>query len=61
MVYNIDDEVLNAENSKVRVVHWDGRTTSGLECSDGVYFYVLHYTDNAGELQKKKGNITLIR
>ncbi len=61
LIYNIDDSVLNTENTKIRVARWDGRTTSGLGCSDGVYFYVLHYTDKAGELQKKKGNLTLIR
>ncbi|MBA3665432.1 MAG: gliding motility-associated C-terminal domain-containing protein [Bacteroidetes bacterium] len=61
LVYNIDDELLNSENSKIRVVRWDGRTTSGIECSDGVYFYVLHYTNKTGELQKKKGNVTLIK
>ncbi|MBA3665434.1 MAG: gliding motility-associated C-terminal domain-containing protein [Bacteroidetes bacterium] len=61
LVYNIDDALLNSENSKIRVVRWDGRTTGGIECSDGVYFYVLHYTNKTGELQRKKGNVTLIR
>ncbi|MBI2722785.1 MAG: gliding motility-associated C-terminal domain-containing protein [Bacteroidetes bacterium] len=61
LVYSIDDEVLNSANSKIRVVRWDGRTTSGLECSEGVYFYVIHYTDKNGILYKKKGNLTLIR
>ncbi len=40
---------------------WTGRTTSGEECSDGVYFYVLQYTDAKDELIKKNGYITLIR
>ncbi|MBI2722787.1 MAG: gliding motility-associated C-terminal domain-containing protein [Bacteroidetes bacterium] len=61
LVYSIDDEVLNSANSKIKVIRWDGRTTSGLECSEGVYFYVIHYTDKNGILYKKKGNLTLIR
>jgi gliding motility-associated-like protein len=61
LIYDIDDAILNSENSKIRVARWDGRTISGLECSDGAYFYILHYTDKSGELQKRKGNITLIR
>ncbi len=40
---------------------WDGRTTSGEPCTDGVYFYVFKYTDAKGELQNKKGYISLFR
>jgi gliding motility-associated-like protein len=40
---------------------WDGRTTSGIECSDGVYFYVLEYTDANGDTQKKNGYVSLFR
>lgn len=61
LIYGIDDTVLNSEKSKIRVVRWDGRTSSGLECSDGIYFYVLIYSDRAGEIQKKNGSITLVR
>ena len=40
---------------------WDGRTTSGMECTSGVYFYTLQYTDANGDTQKKNGYVTLIR
>jgi len=40
---------------------WDGYTTSGASCSDGIYFYVLKYTDAKGVVQNKKGFISLFR
>ena len=44
-----------------RVVRWDGRTTSGMECSEGVYFYALEYKDSKGDVIKKNGYVSLIR
>jgi gliding motility-associated-like protein len=38
---------------------WDGRTTSGLPCSDGVYFYVIQATDIIGKTYNFKGSVTL--
>ncbi len=40
---------------------WFGRTTSGETCSEGVYFYVLRYTDTKGQEQKINGYISLFR
>ena len=40
---------------------WDGRTTSGIECSSGIYYYTLEYTDAKGDKQKKNGYISLLR
>jgi gliding motility-associated-like protein len=40
---------------------WDGRTTSGVECSEGVYFYTLQYTDANGDVHKKNGYVSLFR
>jgi gliding motility-associated-like protein len=40
---------------------WDGRTTSGEPCSEGVYFYTLKYTDANGEQQAKNGYVSLFR
>lgn len=40
---------------------WFGRTSSGEACSEGVYFFVLRYTDTKGEEQKKNGYISLFR
>ena len=51
------DEVLTTQNT----VQWDGRTTSGEACSQGVYYYVLRYTDAKAEEQKLNGFITLFR
>ena len=42
-------------------VLWHGRTTSGEETPNGVYFYVLQYTDANGDEHKKNGYITLIK
>ncbi len=42
-------------------IGWDGRTTSGEECSAGVYFYVVKYTDRNNEVKIGKGNVTLMR
>jgi hypothetical protein len=40
---------------------WDGLTTSGEPCTDGVYFYTLKCVDANGDEQKKNGYITLIK
>ena len=39
---------------------WDGHTTSGEACSEGVYFYTLSYKAN-GDVITSKGFITLMR
>jgi|GEM_PF-1379334 len=40
---------------------WDGHTTSGEECSAGVYFITLEALGFDGKTYKLKGTITLIR
>jgi gliding motility-associated-like protein len=47
--------------ASVTNVLWDGRTTSGEACSDGVYFYVFEYKDAKGDVVNKKGFITLMK
>jgi len=42
-------------------INWDGHTTSGEECSSGVYFFTLQYTTLLGEQKKVNGYVTLIR
>ncbi len=45
-------------------MHWDGRTTSGMECSEGTYFYVISYKAlNSQKLEEKsaKGFVSLMR
>ena len=44
-----------------RVVRWDGHTTTGEACSEGVYFYTLSYKLAKGDVVNKKGFITLMR
>ncbi len=38
---------------------WDGRTTSGQAVDSGVYFYVLEYINESGNLVKNKGFVSL--
>lgn len=40
---------------------WDGRSTSGLECSVGVYYYVIAAKDNNGKDFNEKGFLQLLR
>ncbi len=42
-------------------ISWDGRTTSGEACIEGVYFYTLKYKDANGDTQKKNGYVSLFR
>jgi gliding motility-associated-like protein len=50
------------ENSKINLpsIKWDGHTTSGEVCVDGIYFYIINFELN-GEKKTFKGNVTLIR
>ncbi|MEO5641693.1 MAG: gliding motility-associated C-terminal domain-containing protein [Bacteroidia bacterium] len=40
---------------------WDGRSTSGMEVSDGTYYYVLNATASNGKIYNEKGFVTLFR
>ncbi|MBI3510650.1 MAG: gliding motility-associated C-terminal domain-containing protein [Bacteroidetes bacterium] len=40
---------------------WDGRTTSGMQATDGVYYWVLHMEDYAGKTYDYHGFVQLIR
>jgi gliding motility-associated-like protein len=40
---------------------WDGRSTSGLECSVGVYYYVIAAKDTNGKDFNEKGFLQLLR
>ena len=52
---------LTSNISNFTFISWDGRTTAGEPCNDGVYFYVLEYTDAKGELKTKRGYVSLMR
>ncbi len=43
------------------VFAWDGTTPTGEKCSEGVYFYVVEYTNSKGESLKKNGYVSLFR
>jgi len=53
----IHQSILNQQS----IILWDGRTTSGEACNEGVYFYTLLYTDAKGDTQKKNGYVSLLR
>jgi gliding motility-associated-like protein len=40
---------------------WDGYTTSGIQCPDGVYVYIIEAKGFDGKEYKLKSNLTLIR
>jgi gliding motility-associated-like protein len=54
------DGVLMASWDKVNGT-WDGHTTSGMACSDGVYFVVVKAFGFDGTVYNKKTSLTLIR
>ena len=39
---------------------WDGRTTSGMPCTEGTYFYIIQFTINSAKLEYK-GFVQLFR
>ena len=40
---------------------WNGKTKAGKDAPDGTYFYIINATDNRGNSNKYKGDLTLIR
>jgi gliding motility-associated-like protein len=58
-VYNRWGNIVFASEGTIKP--WFGRTSSGEPCSEGVYFYVLKYTDAKGEEQSKNGYVSLFR
>jgi gliding motility-associated-like protein len=54
LVYETNPSV-SVPNSK-----WDGHTTSGVECSPGVYYYIITFEKN-GEHVLLKGHLSLFR
>ncbi len=54
LVYSTNSE-LSTPNSK-----WDGHTTSGMECSSGVYYYIITFEKNEEHILLK-GHLSLFR
>ncbi len=40
---------------------WEGTEVGGAELPEGVYFYVLQYENNAGQMQQRQGSVTILR
>lgn len=55
---NIIEDLNTQTNSWIR---WDGRTTSGIACSEGIYFYILEYKNIRNETFTKNGFLHLFR
>ena len=51
--------VLIFDTQKARQ-HWDGRTTSGLPCSEGTYFYLLQLSVSSQQIELT-GFVQLLR
>lgn len=47
--------------SSVNVAKWDGRDLKGNDCTEGVYYYVFHYSEFINKEIDKKGFIQLVR
>jgi gliding motility-associated-like protein len=41
--------------------YWDGRTTSGKEATDGVYYYIVNAITNQGDVKEFTGFVHLVR
>ncbi len=47
--------------AEAATIKWDGRTTAGVECTDGTYFFILKATSQTGKDYSTKGFINLMR
>jgi gliding motility-associated-like protein len=59
VIYNRWGEIINRFDTKKG--GWDGRTMAGLECPDGVYYYIIFATGSDGVEYESHGFITLVR
>ncbi|MBA3682281.1 MAG: gliding motility-associated C-terminal domain-containing protein [Bacteroidetes bacterium] len=60
LIYSMNEDLLKGD-SKINTINWDGHTTSGEVCGDGVYFYVIKYKNKENEIKIIYGNVSLIR
>lgn len=66
---NLVEEIVDIYNrwgtkvfqSSANVTKWDGRDMKGSDCSEGVYYYVFHYSEFINKEIDKKGFIQLVR
>jgi len=52
-----NSNLATSDGSPVTV--WDGYTTSGEQCSEGVYFYVVQALDLSGQIHEENGTVHL--
>ena len=43
------------------ITGWDGRSTSGLECTDGVYYFIMKANTLNNKVIEEKGFIQLLK
>lgn len=66
---NLVEEIVDIYNrwgnkvfqSSASVTKWDGKDLKGNDCSEGVYYYVFHYSEFINKEIDKKGFIQLVR
>ena len=51
---------IGTETATLNII-WDGYTTAGIACNEGVYFYTLSYSDKKAETYNLKGYVSLFR
>jgi len=42
-------------------IKWDGKTNKGDKVADGVYYWIINYTDIKGNKLNKNGSVTVLR
>ncbi|MDQ3109072.1 MAG: gliding motility-associated C-terminal domain-containing protein [Bacteroidota bacterium] len=58
-IYNRWGELIYVSNNLT--VDWNGKVNGGNDASDGVYYWVINYTDLNGDVADSSGFVTLIR
>jgi gliding motility-associated-like protein len=65
-IASLSTTILNRWGNKVFVtnnllIEWNGKAQSGQDVTDGVYFWVIEYTDISGKENSKSGIVTVVR
>jgi len=65
-IASLSTTILNRWGNKVFVtnnllIEWNGKAQSGQDVTDGVYFWVIEYTDISGKEHSKSGIVTVVR
>jgi len=65
LVSNVDLIIYNCWGNKLIETNdiakgWDGKS-NGIDSPEGIYYWVVNYTDNNGAAKAKRGSLTLLR